>query len=162
MARKWNMASYSDIHELQNKIMKDTTEGLTALIVQNMQYIGERCVAIARDKNRANTWGDVTGNLRSSIGYIVQVNGKAVIQSNIEVYEGRDGQNAQKGAPAARALLKSLSGTKQSGVVLFVVAGMNYASYVEEIRHRDVLATSWLEGERLANKLLGQLFSKTK
>lgn len=156
------MASYADIHELQKKIQTDATEGITALIVHNMQYIGERCVAIARDKHRSNTWGDVTGNLRSSIGYIVQVNGKPVIQSNIEAFEGKDGQKAHKGAPAARALLKSLSGTKQSGVVLFVVAGMEYASYVEEIHHKDVLATSWLEGERLAHKLLDQLFSKTK
>lgn len=162
MAKRWNMASYADMNALAKKLSYDSTDRIQELIIQQMKYIGERCIAIARDRSRANTWGDVTGNLRSSIGYIVQVNGKPIIQSQIEQFQGADGTKAKEGAKEARKLLQQLSGTKQSGIVLFVVAGMNYAEYVETIHRKDVLATSHLEGDRLAERLIGRLFSKTK
>ena len=157
--KRWDMANYSDLHRLQGKVEAHFKDKCVDMIVQQMQYIGEACVSIARDKARANTWKDRTGNLRSSIGYVVQNNGIPVVTGPVVQFAGEDG-NGGKGPQEARNLMKSLRGTKQSGVVLTVVAGMDYAEYVESIHGKDVLATSWQEGEKLAKRLLSRLFGK--
>lgn len=157
--KRWNMANYTDLHRLQDKVDKHFKDQCVAMVIQQMQFIGEACVAVARDKARANTWKDRTGNLRSSIGYVVQNNGVPVVTGPVVQFSGEDGDGG-KGPQEARNLMKSLKGTKQSGVLLTVVAGMDYAEYVESIHHKDVLASSWLEGERLAKRLLGKLFGK--
>lgn len=123
------------------------------LIIDNLEYIGEQSVKIAREKG---SYGDITGNLRSSIGYVVLYNGIVQRQGQPKQYQGSKGDGSA-GAPAAAALLEKLKGQYPRGAVLIVCAGMEYAVYVEAVHHKDVLTSAQLTAENLANNLLKKL-----
>lgn len=114
-------------------------------VINQLAYVGEQAINTARD---LRTYKDRTGNLRSSIGYVVFKDGKPVKR-------GSSG-NKQEASAARTALLDSLQGKFPKGFALIVVAGMNYASYVEDIHHLPVLQPS----KDLAADLVKQLFAK--
>lgn len=105
-------------------------------MVTMLQYIGEECVAIAREQG---TYNDRTGNLRNSIGYVLMRNGD-IINQNFEekvaskVVDAANGKGILEGQALAQELAKRFS----NGYALIVVAGMHYAYYVET-RGYDVL-----------------------
>jgi hypothetical protein len=118
-------------------------------IVSRLSYIGESFIINARAKN---TYTDQTGNLRSSIGYIVARNGKKVAGSEFEsIKDGTDG--SKKG----RKFIKNLIYKYNTGYVLICVAGMDYAAAVES-RGKDVLTGSSL----IAKKQLKAAFKSLK
>lgn len=143
------IVSKTDMRKLRKGLQIKMRDIVTHLVTQ-LTYIGEECIRIARENGSYN---DITGNLRSSIGYVVLVDGKPVIQGKPKQYKGKKG-NGSDGAPAADALLKKLQAKFPWGVVLIVCAGMNYAAYVEAIHHKDVLTSAELRAEQLAKKLL--------
>ena len=78
--------------------------------IYNLSYVGERCLNEARS---TNSYKDQTGNLRSSIGYVIVKDGKIVQMSDFTtVKNGREG--TQGGAAFARQLVKEFP----SGIVL--------------------------------------------
>jgi len=90
------------------------------------RFVGERFV----DKARLNgNYTDRTGNLRSSIGYIILLNGKVVDQN----FEGNP-----KGQSQGKQVANEVALQYPEGYVLIGVAGMNYAAYVEA-RNFDVI-----------------------
>lgn len=101
--------------------------------------LGEECVARIRDRSFDESWIDHTQNLRSSIGYAIYDYGKKKIESAFETV----GTGAQ-GSAEGKKMVADL--TKQFAKVyaLVVVAGMNYAEYVEAIETKDVLASTEL------------------
>lgn len=108
--------------------------------VKHLMVIGESVVKYARDdKSLARHYTDRTGNLRSSIGYVV-------VQDGMIAFSSFDG-NTEKGKAAGRnyaiEVAQSLSPNK---TYLVWVAGMEYASYVEA-KGFDVISGSgnWLE-----------------
>lgn len=143
-------------------------------LVYECEFIGEACVKIARERGDYN---DITGNLRSSIGYVVLNDGevkkssgflaKQVAPGTKKVKRIKDGKeytatikvggDGSKGVKDGEALLKKLQAKFPWGVVLIVCAGMEYAAFVENVRGKDVLASAELEAERLFKKLLGKL-----
>jgi hypothetical protein len=143
------IVSKTDMRKLKKGLQRKMSDIVTHLVKQ-LTYIGEECIRIARENGSYN---DITGNLRSSIGYVVLLDGKPVIQGKPKQYKGKNG-NGSDGAPAADALLKKLQAKFPWGVVLIVCAGMNYAAYVEAIHHKDVLTSAELRAEQLAKKLL--------
>lgn len=111
--------------KLQAKVAKE--------VRNKLGYMGMDAVNTARDRHPQD-WTDHTGNLRSSIGYAVFENGKKIDGSAFEVVkEGNEG--SEKG----RALIKSLANEMTSSYGLAIVAGMDYASFVEA-KGYDVLA----------------------
>ncbi len=87
-----------------------------------MEYVGEEFVREARQMTKASGgFGDVTGNLRSSIGYAVVKNGD-VITGNIE--------GTATGTAKFREVIRKLFKMDNS-YHLLLIAGMEYASYVE-------------------------------
>lgn len=122
---------------------------MTDSIIETLEYIGEKAVTIARDRGNYN---NITGNLRSSIGYVVLHDGEPVRQGNQEVY--KDGG---EGSKVAEELLTRVSSEYPQGIVLIVCAGMKYASYVEDIHGRDVLTSARLETEETANRMLKEI-----
>ena len=114
------------------------------------QYIGEEAVKIARDNG---SYGNVTGNLRSSIGYIILNDGKVVTQGAPARYAGSQGDGA-KGEAEGQALLQKLKAKFPWGIVLIICAGMEYAAFVENVRHKDVLTSAVHLAESLMKKLL--------
>lgn len=95
---------------------------MEADVMQSMRYVGEKFVRDARQMTKAQGgFGDVTGNLRSSIGYFIVKNGEVLVK---EINEQR-----QIAKVAAEAVLKNVG--KSSKLKLVGVAGMEYASAVE-------------------------------
>lgn len=129
-------------------------------VITALKYVGETVVNDIRTSHISN-WTDQTGNLRSSIGYIITVDGKPVQMSNFDKVVGpkpdpKAGDGTQDGASYAR----SLASTYPQGVALIVVAGMEYASYVEKRDNKTVLAQGEIEARQLVAEMLQQLNSK--
>lgn len=120
------------------------------IIARRLCRIGEEVVNEMRMKG---TYQDQTGNLRSSTGYVVVMDGKIVEMSAFEtVKQGADGSKQGK------AFVKELASKFPTDTVLIVVAGMDYAYYVQNKHERDVT----ISGELLANELLKKQGLKTK
>lgn len=140
-----------------------------------LDYVGLRCVEEAR---RNGSYTDRTGNLRSSVGYAVLRDGKVVSISLFEKVKGQ-GENyklvkfktktgkdvkywakgesgdGSKGSETGKALVSKLASRFNTGLVLIVVAGMEYASYVESLGY-NVLNSA----EDLAKKLVPEMINK--
>ena len=100
-------------------------------IIMQLAYLGEECVKMAREDHPGN-WKDQTGNLRSSVGYAIFDYGQEVMQSAFQqVQQGTEG--TQKG----KEYVKTLASKYAQTYALVVVAGMDYADFVE--LKRDVL-----------------------
>ncbi|OQA66933.1 MAG: hypothetical protein BWY38_01643 [Ignavibacteria bacterium ADurb.Bin266] len=110
--------------------------------IKRLQMLGEMCVSHARSIPASIGFMDQTGNLRSSIGYVVFVDGISVHSNYQQVKEG------SVGVKTGEALAKKVAGNIK-GICLVVTAGMNYALYVES-KGRDVLTSA----EKLAEKEL--------
>lgn len=127
--------------------MNNNIAKLKETIIQRLCAVGEHAVKIARERGN---YQDRTGNLRSSIGYMVVMDGVSVFEGGQQVTA-----NGTSGVTESQKMLSKLkSEIPQQGAVLIVCAGMNYAWYVENIYHLDVLSSAEMEAERLARKLL--------
>lgn len=131
-----------------------------------LRYIGERCVAHARNlpnppssflvitssgerkalPGHQPNYFDWTSNLRSSINFVIAIDGNVVEKSDFEV-KGNGAAGAKIGEDYA---LRLAEGT--TGVTLVVVAGMSYSGDVQR-RGYDVT----LSAELLAENLIKQL-----
>ena len=92
-------------------------------IVERLQYIGEEAINTARTSRR---YLDQTGNLTSSIGYVIVKRGSILNKAGFE--QVKDGK---EGVLAGEALATTLASKFPYDYALIVVAGMDYAAYVE-------------------------------
>lgn len=126
---------------------------VNAEIVRAFSYLGEQCIKRIRDRDGKSSWFDQTGNLRSSIGYAVYADGYKVIESAFQQV-----LNGAEGASEGRKMIEDLASKYSEAYALVVVAGMEYADYVEAKDNKDVLATTELwakqEVERYLKKAL--------
>ena len=123
--------------------------------VKVLQYIGEQCVKLAREKG---TYNDITGNLRNSIGYVLVKNGSIISKNFEQRVESKVVSSANgKGILEGEALAVELASRVNKGYALIVVAGMHYAHYVETL-NKDVLDSA----ERLANEQVPRLMQRLK
>lgn len=114
------------------------------VIVHILNRVGLNCTIEAR--NRGN-YLDQTGNLRSSIGYAVLRGGRVAYRSDFnKVKQG------EKGQLWGKSFLKEVARKYNHGIVLIVVAGMNYAAYVET--KRNVIASAELLAKQQVPRLL--------
>lgn len=120
-----------------------------------MQFIGEECVRIAREKG---TYNDITGNLRNSVGYVLVRNGDIICKNFEERVTSKvvDAANG-KGILQGQALAEELAKRFTKGYALIVVAGMHYAHYVESL-NKDVLDSA----ERYALQRVPKLMQMLK
>ena len=123
--------------------------------VKVLQYIGEQCVKLAREKG---TYNDITGNLRNSIGYVLVKNGSIISKNFEQRVESKVVSSANgKGILEGEALAVELASRVNKGYSLIVVAGMHYAHYVETL-NKDVLDSA----ERWANEQVPRLMQRLK
>ena len=126
----------------------EKVERLKTAIIYNLSFIGEQVLNAARS---TNSYKDQTGNLRSSLGYIISVDGDIVQMSDFQaVKEGIEGSKG--GKEYALQLVQEFP----NGIVLIVVAGMNYASYVSA-KGYDVIDSAELLAEKLVPQMLSNL-----
>jgi hypothetical protein len=132
-------------------MLENHVERLTEALVYNLCAIGEQVLIAARS---TNSYKDQTGNLRSSVGYIVAIDGEVVRMSDFEPSER--GTDKTTGQNTGKTYAQKLIDKYPKGIVLLVVAGMKYASYVSA-KGLDVLDSSELLAERLIPQMLKQL-----
>lgn len=125
----------SEVHDM---LMRET-ERVERLTIRALSILGEQCVTKIRDRAGDKSWYNQTGNLRSSVGYVIAHN-KNIIQYSTfnQVKQGSEG--VKTGKDLAKKLAKRYS----NNYVLIVVAGMNYAEFVEAMDKKDVLASTEL------------------
>lgn len=116
-------------------------------IIKKLSYIGESAISEARENGN---YMDQTGNLRSSVGYVILNNGKTVLEN---IQRSDRGTDRSTGVQVAKNFIQEISEKYKNDFVLIVVAGMNYAVYVEALG-RNVLSSSKLLAESLAKQLL--------
>lgn len=116
-----------------------------AKVIKMLAYIGDKCIIEARNNG---AYQDRTGNLRASIGYVIVDNGIIVLEST-------QGSTAE-GRAAAEEQLRSLIIQNTSGLVLVVVAGMDYAAKVEAM-NLNVLSSAELLAEKEVPRLMKKL-----
>lgn len=91
-----------------------------------------------------SNWDNDTGNLRSSIGWAVSRKGSIVRKSRFGTV-----LNGSEGAAKGEALVERLASEHaQYDFALFIVAGEEYAVYVEAIQNKVVLASGQLYVEK--------------
>lgn len=156
---------------INNKIA-DMESRIMRVFTRQLMYVGEMCVNKARnlpvpprdvywdeekgEKRRSipshkPNYIDWTANLRSSIGYVVAIDGRIVSKSDFAHEKGEKGNGAD-GSKEGLRYARELAAKYPKGAALIVVAGMNYASYVQR-KGYDVIASA----ELLAEQLLSQL-----
>ncbi len=103
-------------------------ERLEKATIFQLQYLGESLAKYAKDMH---SYTDRTGNLTNSIAYAVVREGKIVTYGG----ENQPGEGAETALKVAAEFASSLPNTFS----LIVVAGMNYAAYVEAKGYNVIL-----------------------
>lgn len=131
--------------------------------IARLQLLGEKCITYARNLPPEKGFNNQTGNLRSSMGYMVFVDGVAVHTSTFEqvpsVNNPPEGTQ-YNGSETGKNLCASI-GKDTEGVALVCVAGMNYALYVES-KGRDVLTGAENLAKEELPKMMEQLVNNIK
>lgn len=112
-------------------------------------------ILVAQLENHAKRsagYQDRTANLKSSIGGVVLKDGKVV------TYKGFTGR--QVGTSTGLEFINSLISDFSQGYVLILVAGMDYATYVENYHGLNVLKKSELKMRSDLPKMLNKLKKK--
>jgi len=113
-------------------------------IISTLAMVGEACVNAAREKTpEAGSFHDQTGNLRSSIGYVVARDGNILVGK----FEGKTAEGRAQGQKIADEVLRE----NPKGFILIVVAGMEYAAAVEA-KGKDVITGSVPAAKALLKK----------
>lgn len=141
--------------ELKEWLKNGVEKELHNRIVRNLNYLGFQCVSIAR---KSQEYQDQTSNLRNSTGYIILKDGE-VIDSWFEV--GRTGKEDGKlGAKKGKEHAEKVGQQYKQGYALIVVAGMEYAGYVQDVHNRDVLKSAEHFAKSKAEDIMKNIIAK--
>lgn len=130
-------------------------QALRRALLSRFELVGWEFVKAAREKTAdQGGFNDVTGNLRSSIGFAI-VDHAVIVDENYEA--ANNGQSG--GIDEAKSFIRELASNFEDGYALIVVAGMGYAAAVES-RGKDVITGSSLEAEATLKAAINNLKSK--
>lgn len=132
-----------------DQLLQEIPNILSQEIIRSFSYLGEECIRKVRDRSGDDSWYDQTGNLRSSIGYAVIEDGRKIIESAF-----RTVKNGTQGANEGKKMIDELASQYAKTYALVVVAGMDYAEYVEAMKGKDVLASTEIWAKLEINKYL--------
>lgn len=125
-------------------------ERIEQALLLRMKRVGEAFITDAR--NNAS-FTDRTGNLRSSIGYIILKDGEQIF--------GAFPGDSSEGKGQGEQIAEQVGDAFPTGFVLIVVAGMDYAAAVES-KGYDVLTLSSKRAETNLVRSLQELINKVK
>ena len=131
-----------------NKMLRQEVEKRKQVLIRTMLYCAEEITNAARS---TDSYKDQTGNLRSSIGCIVIVDGKIIREYGFEQIK----QGAQ-GVTDGKDYAYSLARQYPKGIAIVAVAGKEYASYVAD-KGYDVLDSAEILAEEVVTKSLKEL-----
>ena len=146
----------------EQAVTEEITQSMQRLhrrIIRDLRNAGEKAGEKARLIVTKNGGGGVmppytvqTGNLVSSVGYVITYDGQIVGMSSFQAVAGPKGDGVE-GSTTGKAYVKELAMRFPQGYALILVAGMHYASYVQELYHRDVLVSGSLVAEQLVREM---------
>ena len=122
-------------------------------IFKLLQRAGEVFVTYARNKGN---YRDCTGNLRSSVGYVIVADGE-ILAENFEASD--KGVDRMKGLGKARQLASQIGNENPAGFFLICLAGMEYAATVEA-RGKDVITCAVTATDEELRKQIQTIFDK--
>lgn len=146
-----------------DRYIEERVERIIKATIYNLKYAGEQIVNHAKElpsRSAADfptypkipphkpNYIDWTENLRASIGYVISVNGKLVDDFGFDL--------SQQGGKDGIRYAKDVARQFPEGIVLIVVAGMNYAAYVSA-KGYDVIDSAELLADKLVPQILKQL-----
>lgn len=111
------------VKDFEGELRKRLANDLNT-IVYRLKEIGQSAVNSIRQNH---DYEDQTGNLTSSVGFAVAVDGDIVQISGFEPIK----PTGEEGSKTGKAYVESLASQFPDGITLIIVAGMNYAAYVE-------------------------------
>lgn len=116
-----------------NKYVDDNIDKLMKAVIRRFKYIAEACIIEARTNKG---YQDRTGNLKASIGYVI-------IKDRKPLYWSDNGGGTEGDEARNNALDDALDNSEipAEGVCMVMVAGMEYAEYVEALGY-NVLTTA--------------------
>lgn len=135
-----------------NKYIEQQVEQQEQNIIRVMRFAGEKAVNEARTNG---AYQDRTANLRNSTGYVIVRNGSVLNEDFSSSATGTEVSELD-GRKIGKELAYELA-ANYPDLALIVVAGMNYAAYVES-KGFNVLTSA----EQMANSILPNLLSKIK
>lgn len=115
-----------------------------------LQYLGESLAKYAKDNH---TYTDQTGNLTNSIAYAV-VKDKEIVYYDATTQPG-------EGAEKALKLAMKIASSLPNKFSLIIVAGMNYAAYVEA-KGYNVILPAELKAKKEFPIVVRELIAKAK
>lgn len=144
---------------LKGSFNKAAFDKAAAQVIQNqleaaydvLDYVGGECV---REARLNGDYKNITGNLRNSIGYVVMHKGQ-VVRSNFETTVNGEKSSDINPIEKGKSLAVEVGSGFGNNVVLVLVAGMHYATYVES-KGRNVLTSA----EQLAKQELPRMMKE--
>lgn len=135
------MAVKAEIPTTLDEFLIKSQEIVFSETYRALASMAEEAVARIRDRPEEESWYDHSENLRNSIGYIITSNGQPINnggfkETNAPKGSGSEGQN--KGREYAAQIASTYS---NAPLLVVIVAGMEYAIYVEAMENKDVLAS---------------------
>lgn len=129
--------------------------------LEELDKLGYDANGYIRDRTAEESWMDQSGNLRSSIGYIVVRDGEICKSGGFNRVDGpKRGESSSDGSKEGRSYAERLASSYPTGYALIVVAGMEYAAYVEAKANKDVLAGGEIFLKKEVRKLVRRLSQK--
>lgn len=131
-----------------NQRIIQATATIEDMAIRKLAICGEECINIARNYHN---YTDQTGNLTSSIGYVIVKDGEVIVQSSFEVV--KDGK---LGSSQGKFYSKELAKYFPQYLTLIVVAGMHYATYVAD-KGYNVIQSAELLADTIVPNMLKKL-----
>lgn len=120
-----------------------------------LPQIGE---ALRNEAVENGSYTDRTGNLRSSLGYVISLDGK-ILTGRFEKAGG--GSGGTDGVAESKSYARKVAAGFPKGFVIVMVAGMRYAAYVSA-KGYNVLDSAELIADGLVRKLLKDISKSAK
>lgn len=116
-----------------------------------LKFLGESLVKYAKEKHN---YIDRTGNLTNSISY-------AIVRNKKLEYFSEENQPNNEGAKASLNVAMQMANSLPNAFSLIIVAGMNYAAYVEA-RGYNVILPAELKAKKDFPEAMNTLMAKAK
>jgi len=141
------------------KIIEDFINRLVRVIKANLDQIALEMVSDARLKTKSQGgFDDDTGNLRSSIGYVLMLDGE-VITEDFELSD--KGTDKQTGIETGKKVAGEIASEESEGWAIVLVAGMDYAYFVEA-KGYDVITGATSSATAKLNKAMQNIINAFK
>lgn len=136
------------------KQMEDIIGRIVRVTQNELNQLGLQMTTAARMKTKGQGgFNDQTGNLRSSIGFILMYDGE-VVTEDFKIAEG--GTDRTTGVAKGKEEAERISKESPEGWAIILVAGMEYASWVENMGY-DVISGTTLGADKKLQRALNNV-----